>query len=129
MPTLSDILSILSAKISTLEGGISARSAGSISTRGFQSIIKALSNRMSLDTASVDNRATSLAQAVSGVSQQISVLSQAHSALSDKVVSISAQIVSVDGRATSLANAVSVVSQQISVISQGLSALSDKVVS
>jgi len=66
----------------------------------------------------------------------MSVVSQAHSALSDKVVSISAQVVSVDGRATSLANAVSVVSQQVSVLSQQVSvlsqaqsALSDKVVS
>src|SRR3990167_1336870 len=92
--------------------------------------------------SAVDDRATSLANAVSVVSQQISVLSQqvsvlsqAQSALSDKVVSISAQIVSVeahavaasaaatsvDSRATSLAQAISVISQTLSTVVSGAS--------
>lgn len=95
----------------TFISGISARSAGGVSTHGFQSIINALSNRISAagggaGSVTSNELSAASAQALSA----LNVLSNSHSALSDKVVSISAQLTSVDGRVNSVNTALSALS-------------------
>jgi len=70
--------------------------------------LSALSNANSASHVSIDGRVTSVANAVSVLSQALSVLSNTNSAAH----------VSIDGRVTSVANAVSVVSNALSVLSQ-----------
>jgi len=70
--------------------------------------LSVLSNANSASHVSIDGRVTSVANAVSVLSQALSVLSNTNSAAH----------VSIDGRVTSVANAVSVVSNALSVLSQ-----------
>jgi len=70
--------------------------------------LSALSNANSASHVSIDGRVTSVANAVSVLSQALSVLSQTNSAAH----------VSIDGRVTSVANAISVVSNALSALSQ-----------
>ena len=75
---LSQKVSALSVRVSGISAGLSVRSVGNISTRGMQSIINALSNRVSAGTG---GSATPTSNQFSIVSQQVSVISQKVSVL------------------------------------------------
>ena len=125
--SLAQAISVISQTLSTVVSGASVRSVGNVSTHGFQSILNALSNRISAGTGGsaspTSNQFSIISQQVSVLSQAHSVVSQALSALSDKVVSISAQIVSVEAHvAAASAAATSVDARLNSVLSTVLSA-------
>lgn len=140
---ISQQVSVLSQRVSVVVSGVSALSTGGISTHGIQSIINALSNRISLAGAGgVSVTSTELSavsaqaqSAINVVSQGVSVLSQQVSVLSQQV-SVLSQGLSVVSQALSneisnrisadnvLSQAISVISQQVSVLSQAHSVLS-----
>lgn len=87
-----------SQAISTVVSGASVRSVGNVSTHGIQSILNALSNRISAGTGGsvtpTSAAFNTLSNAVSVISQQVSVLSQQVSLISARVssgVGLSAQ--------------------------------------
>ena len=102
--------------VNTFLSSISARSVGNVSTHGLQSVINALSNRISAaggagsvtsnELSAVSAQAASAINVVSAdlatLSLAVSALSTNVSTLSAKVVSVSAQLVSVDGRVNSV---------------------------
>lgn len=137
---ISQQVSVLSQRVSILFSGVSVLSTGGISTHGMQSILNALSNRISLagvGGVSVTSTELSLvsAQAASAISQLTSVVSQGFSAIS-QTLSAHSQNISLISNALSnetsnrvsadnvLSQAISVVSQQVSVLSQQVSVLS-----
>lgn len=111
---LSVEISTLSDRVSLLRSAISVRSVGDVSTRGAQSTMDALSNRISLTSAavtSVDSRATSIGAQVASVDARVtSVLSTDVSAVRASVAEISLNVLSLQSTVSHLASIVSLVS-------------------
>jgi hypothetical protein len=129
--------------VNTFVSGISARSVGNVSTHGFQSIIDALSGRISAivggsgsvtsTEVSAGDAATS-AQAASALSQALSVLSVADAGLSLRITSVAGlagggSVTSTEASAISAqaASAISVVRADLATLSLAVSALSTNV--
>lgn len=112
LSALSNAVSVADAALSNRVGsvnvflsGISARSVGGISTHGIQSVVDALSNRIS--GVAGGGSATPTSNQFSIISQQVSVLSQQMSVISQQV--------------SVLSNAISVVSNAVSIVSTAAS--------
>jgi hypothetical protein len=127
--------------VSVLRSAVSARSVGDVSTRGMQSIVNALSNRIAQGDSAVSQAASAnavsianvvSAQAASALSQALSVLSVTDAALSVRVNSVESVLSQVrsavsnvsatsagGGSATGLQAAVDALSNKISTIAAG----------
>lgn len=101
--------------VNTFISGISALSAGGASTHGLQSVINALSNRISAVTGGAGSvTSTELsavsAQAASALSQEISVRSAQAVSINDRISVVSTNLTSVQSTVSHLASIVSLVS-------------------
>lgn len=97
--------------VNTFISGISARSAGDVSTHGFQSIIDALSGRITGGSGSV-------------TSQEFSVLSQKVSLLSSQVSTVSENATAADVHASTASAAATSVNARVNSVNTALSAIS-----
>jgi len=86
--------------INTFISGISSRSVGDISTHGLQSVINAISNRLSASIQTLSAAVTSVDAHAAAASAAATSVDARLSTLSDKVVSISAQLVSLEVHAS-----------------------------
>ena len=141
---LSQTVSVMSQRFSTLRGGTtgqvlkkvdatdfnwtwSADATGGASSAGVTSnAISVLSQGISVVSNALSNEISnrvSLANAVSIISQQVSALSQAQSVLSQ---SLSNEISNRTSADNVLSQAISVISQQVSVLSQTVSVMSQR---
>ena len=122
---ISQLVSVHSQQLSVLEA-VSVKSAGGTSVKGLQSILNALSNRISgVAAGSVTSNEVSAvsAQAASA----INVVSNAVSVVSQQVSAISQQVSVISQQASVHSQAISAISQQVSVISQQVSVHSQKI--
>jgi hypothetical protein len=115
--------------VNTFLSGISALSAGGVSTHGLQSVINALSNRISAAGGGSGSVTSTELSAVSAqAASAISTLTSAHNNLSTTVSQLANQIsneISVRSAQNSVVSqAISVLSQQVSALSQVVSVMS-----
>lgn len=149
--------SVNNQSIVTFISGVSVRSVGDVSTHGLQSVINALSGRISATGAAIsvtsdemsvrvqvasaaatsaDAHANAASAAATSVDARVNALSQLHSVLSQQVSALSTQVslvsvavTSVDTRVNAVSQAHSVLSQQVSVLSVQVSTVSIAVTS